>query len=51
VFTLSDFGLAASYDLPQERVGDVYLLVGLGARALLLTNYPILTTSDVSMQR
>ena len=36
------------YDLPQECVGDVYLLVGLGARALHLTIYPILTTSDIS---
>ena len=36
------------YDLPQESVGDVYHLVGLGARTLHLTNYPILTTSDIS---
>ena len=34
--------------MPQESVGDVYHLVGLGARTLHLTNYPILTTSDIS---
>lgn len=39
------------YDLPQECVGDVYLLVGLGARTLHLTNYPILTTSNILVQR
>ena len=39
------------YDLPQECTADVYLLVGLGARTLHLTIYPIRTASEISWQR
>ena len=39
------------YDLPQESTGDVYLMVGLGARALHETKYPILAVSKISLQR
>ena len=38
------------YDLPQECAGDVYRLVGLGARTWHYAKYPLLFASDISMQ-
>ena len=38
------------YGSPQESTGDVYLMVGFGARALHLTMYPILSVSYISAQ-